>query len=82
MKQAKLHYKQFKPTAAEERKSFLGQLAQDYAERDPNGKDKEHFLCELIHQEDERAAFRRIKSVLKPSRNSVTRVEKDTEDGN
>ena len=81
LKQAKLRYKIFKPTAAEERKSFLGRLAQDYADRDPNGKDKEHFLRVLIHQEDERAAFRRIKYVLKPARTSVTRVEKDNKDG-
>ena len=78
---SKIQYKRFKPSAAETRKTFLGQLAQDYADRDEGGKDKEHFLRQLIHHEDEKASFQRIGSVLKPARSSVTRVERENEDG-
>ena len=81
LRQAKLQYKRFKPTAADERRTFLGQLDQDYTDRDEGGKDKEHFLRQLIHQEDEKASFGRIGHVLKPARSSVTRVEKENADG-
>ena len=81
IKTAKLQYKRFKPTASEERRTFLGKLAQDYADRDGDGKDKEHFLRALIRQEDEKASFGRIRIAMKPARSSVTRIEKENSDG-
>ena len=60
LKEARLHYRQYKPQAAADIRAFLGQLAQDYADRDDQGHDADHHLRKLQREEDERAAFQRI----------------------
>ena len=59
---------------------FLGQLAQDYADRYEHGKDIKHHVQYLQHAEDKRAAFQQIKYALKPMRSSVNRVQIENDD--
>ena len=75
-------YKKFKPRAHSERRTYLGELANGIAERDPKNKSTEHHYRQLARQEDERASFRRIKYILKLARGSVNRVELEEEGGN
>ena len=51
------------------------------AERDTTGKTAEQHYRQLIHQEDEKSSFQRIKFSLKQPWTGVTRVEKDNVDG-
>ena len=44
LQEAKKQYKLYKPQAYEYRRTFLGNLAQDYADRDEHGKDAAHHL--------------------------------------
>ena len=77
---ARVQYQRYKPQAWEERRSSLGKLAQEYADRDASGKDASHNLQQLQRQESERAAYQRIKYALKPPRSSVTRIENEEDD--
>ena len=81
VKDARKQYAIYKPRAHEYQRTFLGNLAQDYANRDDNGKDAAHYLQILIHQEDERQAFQRIHFSLKPPRSGVSRVEIENDNG-
>ena len=51
------------------------------AERDTTGKTAEQHYRQLIHQEEDKSAFQRIKFSFKQPRTGVSRVETDNEDG-
>ena len=82
MKEANKIYKKFKPRAYSERRTYLGELANDIAERDPNNKNAEHHYQQLARKEDKRASFGRIKYILKLARAGVNRAELENEGGN
>ena len=81
VKDARIQYAIHKLQAHEYGRTFLGKLAQDYADRDDNQKDAAHNLQVLKHHEDERQAFQRIHFSLKPSLSGLSRVEIENEDG-
>ena len=57
LKAACKEYKQYKPRAWEERKTYLGKQANDMAQRDNTGKTVEQYYHQLLHQEDEKSSF-------------------------
>ena len=54
LKKAKTMYKRFKPRAHRERCTYLGELANDITERDPNNKSAEHHYRLLDKRTRER----------------------------
>ena len=81
LKCARKEYKLHKPRAWEEQKTFLGSQANDMAERDTTGKTAEQYYRQLLHQEESKSSFQRIRVAFTPPRSGVSRVETDNEDG-
>ena len=81
LKAARKEYKKYKPRAWEERRTYLGKQANNMAERDDTGKTAEQYYHQLLHQEEEKFSFQRIKVSFKPPQEGVSRVKKDDNDG-